>query len=215
MKIAVIGAGDVGGALGLRFAEVGHSVVYGVRNPTADAHRHLLRVANTSAAIVADAVAQADAVALSVPWGAVEQALADCGPLDGKILIDCTNPIREDFGGFAIGQTTSGAEEIARMRPEAKVVKCFNTTGFENMRDPVYEDGSSVMFAASDHDDAREIAVGLAGQIGFDPIALGSLAMARQLEQLAWLWIHIAVKEGRGTGFGFALIEREQKGTTA
>src|SRR5262245_60524303 len=138
MKIAVIGMGNVGGALGRRWAAGGHNVVFGVRDPDAAKHQSEAKTAGGRAAGVRDAVAGAEVVALTVPWGAVPDALKSAGDLSGKVLLDCTNPLTSDLSALQLGTTTSAGEEVAKQAPGAKVVKIFNTTGAGNMADTNY-----------------------------------------------------------------------------
>src|ERR1700719_580929 len=119
MNIAVIGAGNVGGTLGTRWAKLGHQVAFGVRNPADPKIQKLLSAAGAKvhAASPAEAVATATVVALTVPWDAVQSAVQSAGDLSGKVLIDATNPVllgAEGLSmGLAVGHTTSGAEQIA------------------------------------------------------------------------------------------------------
>jgi predicted dinucleotide-binding enzyme len=125
--------------------------------------------------------------------------------LVGKILLDCTNPLEKDLSGLAVGQTTSGAELVASWAPGARVVKAFNTTGFENMANPDFGGRVATMLIAGDDEAANVIASELARRIGFDPIVAGPLAMARLLEPLALLWIKLAVVQGHGARIAFQL----------
>jgi predicted dinucleotide-binding enzyme len=207
MKVAIVGAGQVGSALGNRLAAKGHDISFGVRNDK-DSKYDTLR-SRTKLTTPAAAVKDADAVILATPWTAARKAVDECGGLSGKILIDCTNPIKSDFTGLEVGHTTSGAEMIAGWAPDAKVVKCFNHTGAENMNNPDF--GGTlrpVMFAAGDDDAALQMTVKLAQDVGFDAVGLKGLRLARQLEQLAWLWIDLAIKQGQGRDIAFALLRR-------
>jgi predicted dinucleotide-binding enzyme len=201
MHIAVIGAGSVGTTLAQAFARAGHDVVMGVRDSSA-------QKAGLPGASVADAAAGAEIVVLATPWEGTRQAITACGDLTGKIVVDCTNPIKADFSGLEIGHTTSGAEVVAAWSGQGKVVKCFNTTGFDNMANPGFPGGKAAAFAAGNDREAVAKVVRLANEIGFDAIDAGPLVIARQLEQLAWLWIHLAIKQGMGREFAFGLLRR-------
>src|SRR5262245_23088418 len=147
MRIAIIGAGNVGGTLGAAWAKRGHDVFFGVRDPADAKLKELLgRVgAKARAARVGDAVAPAEVVALTVPWPAAQDALRAAGDLVGKILLDCTNPLTPDLSGLTVGHTTSGAEQVAAWAAGARVVKIFNATGYPNMETPEYGEGRSMM----------------------------------------------------------------------
>ena len=196
MKIAVIGAGNVGTTLGHGWSQKGHEVKYGSRRPERDQLS------------VPDAAAFGEVVVLTVPWPAAHEALRNCGNLTGKVLLDCTNPLTADLN-LAIGQTTSGGEMVATWASGARVVKIFNTTGYSNMANPRYPEGAVTMIYAGDDAEAKKIAAQLAADLGFDPIDGGPLIKARLLEPLAALWIHLAVFQGLGTDFAFRLVKRK------
>jgi hypothetical protein len=126
--------------------------------------------------------------------------------LQGKILIDATNPLGMTEKGLALatGFSTSGAEKKAALAPAARLVKCFNQTGFGNMAEP----RQSVMFVCGDDASANETVRQLAAEIGFDAIAIGALDKARLLEPLAMLWIHLSMATPLHRDFAFGLLRR-------
>jgi predicted dinucleotide-binding enzyme len=212
MRIAVIGSGNVGGTLGLSWARHGHEVMFGVRDPLSPRVTELLAATGpgpgASAERVARAAAFGDVVALATPWNATADAVREAGNLAGKIVLDCTNPLKEDLSGLVVGPTTSGAEQVASWAPGSRVVKVFNTTGFENMANPTFGAQAATMFLAGDDGDAKAVAAQLAREMGFGPVDAGPLSRARLLEPLALLWIDLAVKQGFGTGIAFQLLRR-------
>src|SRR5207248_6974415 len=149
-----------------------------------------------------------EVIVLSVPWPAAHEALRNCGDLTGKVLLDCTNPLTADLN-LDIGQTTSGGEMVGTWASGARVVKIFNTTGYNNMANPRYPEGAATMLYAGDDPEAKQIAAQLAADLGFDPIDAGRLIEARLLEPLAALWIHLAVFQRLGTNFAFRLMRAE------
>jgi hypothetical protein len=203
MRLGIIGAGHVGGALGRLFEAQGHDVRFGVRDPNKQAAGGLPR--NRSGSI-ADVAAFGDVIILAIPWNAVNDALAATGPLTGKTVIDCINPLLPDLSGLALGTTTSAAEEIAKLIPEAKVVKCFNTLGYTNIANPVFGDQAASMFLAGDDAGAKLIVSELGNQLGFDMVDAGPLAQARWLEAMAILWITMALKYGGSQRSAFKLL---------
>lgn len=217
MKIAIIGAGNVGGALGKAWAKAGHSIVFGVRNPGHGKTQPPLAMIGpaASSAAIPDAVRQADVIVLATPWAAVAEVIPVMGSLKGKVLIDCTNPLSLQGDGslsLSVGFTTSGAEEIERMAPGAHVAKAFNTYGFENFENSAYPNDAHlkpVMFFCTDSDQARDTVVKLAKDLGFDPLDTGGLGMARSLEPLALMWIRLAIRSGRNPNFTWAVLRRE------
>jgi predicted dinucleotide-binding enzyme len=207
MRIAIIGAGNVGGTLGRAWAKAGYEVMFGVRDPSSRKVAALLATTGgrATAGPVAEAATFGTVVALCTPWDSTESAVRGSHDLAGKILLDCTNPLENDLSGLAVGRTTSGAELIASWAPGARVVKAFNTTGFENMADPDFGGRAATMFIGGDDAAANAIASELARAIGFDPVVAGPLAMSRLLEPLALLWIKLAVVQGYGTRIAFQL----------
>lgn len=208
MKIAIIGAGNVGGTLGTAWAAKGHDVVFGVRDPREAKVQELLRATGgkARAASVREAAAAAELVLLATPWGAAQDALRAAGDLKGKILVDATNPLKPDFSGLALGHTTSAGEEVARWAPGARVVKAFNTIGAQHMTDPRIAGQRPSMFVCGDDPAAKQTVAGLAEALGFEPVDAGPLTQARLLEPLAMLWISLAYAHGLGTNIGFRLL---------
>lgn len=202
LRIAVLGAGRVGQALGGRWAAAGHSVIYGVRDPGDDRHAGLGTVAG-----VGDAVLGADAVLVALPWPATQSVLEGTDFGDAVVL-DATNPLIDmaiEPRAIAAG---SGAALVREWSGSDRVVKAFNTTGAPNMVDPAYPGGTPVMPVAGDDDAARALALGLAADAGFDAVDAGPLAAAADLEHLAMLWIRLAFPMGNGPGIAFALLRR-------
>jgi predicted dinucleotide-binding enzyme len=216
MKIAIIGAGNVGGALGKAWAKAGHYIIFGVRNPGKGKTQPPLAEIGVGAIAMAlpDAARSSDIIVLATPWPAVADVIAALGDLKGKVLIDCTNPLSLNGDGslsLSHGSSTSGAEEIARLAPGARVAKAFNTYGFENFTNsnyPGYGDLKPVMFYCSDDDEAKVIVDQLAKDLGFDPVDTGGLGMARSLEPLALLWIRLSVRRDRNPNFTWGMLKR-------
>lgn len=209
MKIAIIGAGNVGGTLGRRWAAVGHDIVFGVRDPTREKYQGLVMQTAGRGRLAgnAEACAAADAVLLATPWSTTQAALAECGPLAGRVLIDATNPLGADLK-LVIGHLDSGAEQVQRWAAGARVVKAFNTTGFNIMDDPVVGGRHAAMFIAGDDAAPKSVVADLASAIGFEAIDAGALESARMLEPLAQLWIHCAYRQGLTRDYAFHLIRR-------
>ena len=198
MNIAIIGPGNVGTALGERFSKNGHEVTYGARDPAEHA----------GSVSVAEAAKKADIVALTVPWAAAKDAIEQAGGLDGKIVIDATNPLKPQLAGLELGTDTSAGETIQKWAPKAKVVKAFNTIGFNIMQDTSFKDGKPVLFYCGNDADAKKTVHQLAEQMGFDPVDAGSIEQCRVLEPFAMLWISLAYQAGLGRDFAFRIIRR-------
>jgi len=212
MKIAIIGAGNVGGTLGARWARKGHIVTFGARNPGDEKLKKLLNNAGSTAraATIGEAVKDASVVVLATPWEGAQSALQAAGSLNGKILIDATNPVTVGPEGLrlVLGRTTSAGEQVASWATGARVVKAFNTTGAKNMADPKLGSQSASMFVCGDDAEARSTAMKLAEELGFEAVDCGPLFAARYLEPMAMLWIHLCVGLGRGPDFAFKIVKR-------
>lgn len=209
MTISMIGTGNVGGVLGRRWAQLGHTVVFGTRDPSSDRVQALLDAAgpNASATKPPKAVDGADVVVLATPWTVTEQIVRSLPLPDGVILVDCTNPLAPGFT-LTVGHDTSGGEQVARWAGGARVVKAFNTTGSKNMADPVYPGGRLTLFLCGDDAEAKRVVAGLGEALGFDVIDTGPLTRSRLLEPLAALWVTLAYTQGLGPDFGLAVLRR-------
>lgn len=201
MRIAVIGAGNVGSTLGHAWQRHGHEITYGVRNPDDGRYVDLGAAVTDNAAAAADA----DVVALCTPWQATQTAVSTCGDLTGKVLIDCTNPLTPDVTALELGHTTSGAEQVAAWAPGARVCKAMNQIGAPMMDLPALP-ASPVMFVCGDDSDAKDVAAQLIRELGFETLDAGDLTAARLLEPLALLWIHMALRRGLGTGWALGVL---------
>jgi predicted dinucleotide-binding enzyme len=210
MRIGIIGAGNVGGTLGRRWAAKGHEVTFGVRNSGDEKTRDLVRAAgpNARAGTVREAAAFGEVVVLATPWPATEAAVQESGDLAGKVVIDCTNPLKPDLSGLEVGLTASGAELVAGWAAGARVFKAFNTTGANVMADPVIGGLRTVMFVCGDDPVGKAVVLKLAEDVGFEAVDAGGLAQARLLEPWAMLWIHLAFHGDAGREFGFARVRR-------
>ncbi|MBK7875262.1 MAG: NADPH-dependent F420 reductase [Planctomycetes bacterium] len=208
MKIAILGAGNVGAALARAWTRSNHEVVFGVREPSSAKTLAALKPLGTSAraASLADAVRGADVVVLATPWDATQAALAAAGSLVGKVVVDCTNPLKSDLSGLAVGHTSSGGELVAGWAPGASVFKAFNQTGAENMAAATRFAAAPVMFVCGDDEAKKPVVLQLARDAGFEAVDAGKLQIARLLEPLAMLWIHLAYPMKHGRDFAFALV---------
>jgi predicted dinucleotide-binding enzyme len=188
--IAFIGTGNVSGALGPRVAALGHTVVYGSRDPqSADALSLVERTgAGASAVSPAEAASRGAIVVLAVPWSVVEDVVLGLGDLDGKILVDPTNPrITAPDGLRDYALETSNAERIQQLAPGAKVVKAFSTLGAETMADPSLAGGPVTIPIVGDDRAAKAAVAELARAVGLEGIDVGPLRHARIIEGLHYL----------------------------
>lgn len=205
MDVAIIGAGSVGSALAGSLTRAGHAVT--ITAPTDErAERAAERAGATAAASTAEAIAAADAVVLAVPNAAIDGLLAEIAPaVSGKILIDLTNRISRDDPA-AVLDGTSNAERIQALAPGARVVKAFNYAFAARMAEPAVDGIPLDGFVAGDDEAAKARVLDLIGSIGFRPIDVGSLAMARALEALASLIVSLRIRNGWSGRNGWKLI---------
>jgi len=210
MRIGIIGSGSVGGTLGQRWSRAGHTVIFGSRRPEAEGIRNLVAAAgpNASSLTLPETARTGEVLLLATPWAATREAVQGLGDLAGKILLDATNPILPDFAGLEFGATTSGGEQIALWARGARVVKIFNSVGFNVMSDPVFGTDRAVLFYCGDDAAAKQTAGLLAGELGFEAVDAGDLKQARYLEPFAMLWISLALVQGLGREIGFKLLRR-------
>jgi len=209
MNIGILGSGNVGGTLGERWAKLGHQVVFGTRDPNGGEIRDLVQRsgATARAATPAEAAKASEVVVVTLPWEAVHIVIPSLD-LRGKIVFDCTNPLRPGLTGLSVSGDTSAGEQIAQLAAGASVVKIFNNTGANNMADPAYPGGPSAMFYCGGDARAKAAAKQLAAQLGFDPVDAGPIENARLLEPLAMLWIWLAYPGGLGREIAFRIERR-------
>ena len=211
MQIAILGAGNVGGALGRAWARRGHTVTYGVPTPSDAKYADVLAATpNARMATVADAVQGAEAIVLAVPFDAVPTALANAGDLADRIVIDATNPLRMGNAGLelSVGLTSSGGEQVAALAPGAAVFKTLNQIGFEAMADPSVFRLKPVMFVAGNDEARKPTVMQLVTELGFEAVNAGGLAVSRLLEPFAMLWIHMALNRKIGRDRAFVYLQR-------
>lgn len=209
MKIGIIGTGRMGGTLGRLWANVGHQVYFGSRDPAKAQTLVLTLQTQTSAGhlfggSIREAAAFGDVVLVASVWAGVADALAAAGALDGKVLIDCTLPLvnRE----LAVAADSSGAQEIAKLAPGSRVVKAFNTMHYEQFAHPIIDGQAISLFYCGDDAAAKATVAQLGADLGLDPVDAGPLFVARFLEGMGYLWIFMSVVSGYGEGIGFRLL---------
>jgi predicted dinucleotide-binding enzyme len=209
MKVTVIGAGNMGSAFVKQLTRAGHQVSVTARDGNKAAQ---VAAANPGAKAVdvANSAADADAVVLATGYADATAALKAVGNLQGKVVIDITNPLTADYMGLTLGHSTSAAEEIAKAVPGAEVVKAFNTVFAQVLAEGAdFGKGQKVsVFVASDSARAKQTAAALAESIGFDVVDAGGLKNARYLEPLAGLNIYLGYGAGLGTGIAPTWIRK-------
>jgi predicted dinucleotide-binding enzyme len=206
MNIGIIGAGNLGTGLAKQLVKKGHAVMLSFSRELAK-----LRSAADSLGVKAgtpiETTAFADVMVLATPWNATTDALKQIGPVRGsKIIWDCTNALKPDMSGLAIGTTTSGAEEIAKLAPWANVVKAIPPFA-EVLHSPstLVCGVRSCVFLCGDDLQARKVIASLVEDIGAAPVDAGPLNLARYAEPAAMLLVQLAYAQGFGPRIGLAL----------
>lgn len=200
MNITIIGAGNMGSALTQLLTRAGHNVRLTARNMS---RAEAVAAANprTVAVPAKEALGDSSVVVVATGYADAIAALRSVGSLGGKVVIDITNPLSEDFMSLTVGHATSAAEEIAKAIPGAEVVKAFNTLFAQVLADaPAFAHGEiAPVFYASDSERAKQTAKALIESSGFRPVDAGGLRNARYLEPLAGLNIYFGYGAGLGT----------------
>ena len=210
--IAVIGTGQVAGALGPEFAALGHTIVYGSRDPTRDEVGALVERtgASASATTPAESVIGADIVVMAVPGTAVETVTKSLGDLSGKIIIDPTNAVdRSADGHLQLVYATSAAEIIQDAAPGAHVVKAFNTLNWRTMVEPDSAGGPVSIPLVGDSAAAKATVAALVEGMGLEAIDLGPLRHARHVEGMLLMWIYNRYAGGGGAAFDYHLRKQQ------
>lgn len=206
MKVAIIGAGNVGTALATSLSRAGHEVIIASRDPedaAAAAAASGARIAATNAAAAAEAAVVIPAVYFpNIPEVAAEIAEAAAG----KPVIDVTNRVTFGPSGPEIDTTSSNAEELATLLPNSSVVKAFNTLFASSQVDPIADGVQLDGFVAGDDDVAKATVLELARTIGLRPIDVGPLSRARQLEGLAFLNMALNIANDGSWQSGWKLV---------
>jgi predicted dinucleotide-binding enzyme len=205
MQIAIIGTGNVGGALASKWARAGHNILLGVRDPENFKGKELLANPHTSVHSIEQAVSHANVVLLATPAPAAAAVAQSLGNTTGKIIIDSMNIVM----GRGPEGFSNTADCILTNTTSRSVIKCFNTTGYNNMADTIYSDVAIDMFMAGDDKEAKSIVRQLALDAGFaDCYDVGGNDKFQMMEQFAFFWINLAMMQGQGRNIAFKLLKR-------
>lgn len=203
MHVTIVGTGNMGRAIATRLVRGGHSVLLlGTERPVADSVVAELG-GGARAGVVGDAI-EGDVVVLAVWYGVAREVVERYGSqLDGKVVVEISNPIDLDTFEPIVPSAGSGAEEVAAAAPSARVVKAFNTTFAGTLVEGEVSGHKLDVLLASDDEDAKRTVASLVESSGLRAVDAGPLRRARQLEALGYL--HMSVQEGLGTGYGSAV----------
>jgi predicted dinucleotide-binding enzyme len=207
MRIGILGSGLMGGKLGTIFARAGHDVVFSYSRDRTKLEQ-LARDAGHAAraGTPREAAEHADVVLVAVHWSRVDDVLGQAGDLSGKIIVTCSLPMNSDDSGLAIGHTTSGAEELAKKVPTSVVVSALGSVpsevffGVFEARD----DGPRPSLAyCGDDDRAKQVAAQLIHDVGFEPVDVGDLRVARYIEPFTLLMGKLAYEGDDGPAVAY------------
>jgi len=211
MRIGILGSGLMGGKLGTLFARAGHEVVFSYARSTKKLEK-LARDArgNARAGTVEEAARGADVVLFAVHWSRMEDVLKRAGAMSGKVIVTCSLPMNLKDTKLVVAHTSSGAEDLARKVPRARVVSAFGTVPSEVLF-PVFESKRKTkrpsLVYCGDDEAAKRIAAKLIRDVGFEPEDAGPLRTARFMEPFALLIGELAYEGAGGTELAYR-IER-------
>ena len=205
MKIAIIGTGNVGGALATSWAKSGHTILLGVRNVQEFKGKELLKNPNTTAHSVQEATRMAEVILISTPAPTTIEVVQSLGDTTGKIIIDAMNTV---MGRGAEGYASTTPAILAHTQTK-EVVKCFNTTGANNLANPMYGEIVLDAFVCGDSTKGKEMDKKLAFDAGFaECYDVGGNDRFELMEQFAFFWINLAMFQKQGREIGFKLLKR-------
>ncbi len=205
MNIAIIGTGNVGWALATKWSKAWHHIFLGVKDEYNFKGKHLLNNPNTHVSSIHDAVKRAEVILLATPAPAAIQVTKSLGDTSDKIIIDVMNIVMNRGPEWF----TNTTDAILANTQTQDVVKCFNTTGYNNMENPVYGQTVLDVFVAGDSQKAKQIAMQLAKDAGFaECYDVGGNDKFELMEQFAWFWINLAMFQGQGREIWFKLLKR-------
>jgi 8-hydroxy-5-deazaflavin:NADPH oxidoreductase len=204
MTVAIIGSGNVGGALAQNWVKAGHTVLIGAQFPLSEKNITLAtKIGEDRFTNIKNAVKQAEVILIATPPTAIFEVINEMGDVSGKVIIDASNSVRDKPEPYPT------VFHALADKTNADVVKCFNSTGFENMLNPVYNGTGIDMFMAGDSEKAKEIAKKLALDAGFgDCIDFGKADKVELLEKFALSWINLAIMQGHGRDMAFKVLRR-------
>ena len=201
MRVGILGSGLMGGKLGTLFARAGHQVVFSYSRSSKKLEK-IAREAGTNAraGTPEEAARDADALLLAVHWSRVDEVLRQAGDVSGKVVVSCSLPMNADDTDLVVGRTSSGAEELARKVPRARIVAAFGTVPSEVLFG-VFEARNRAprpsLVYCGEEAEAKKVAAALIHDVGFDPVDAGPLRVARYAEPFALLVGQLAY-EGDG-----------------
>ncbi|MBA2284225.1 MAG: NAD(P)-binding domain-containing protein [Ktedonobacteraceae bacterium] len=204
IKIVVLGAGNIGGTLGRKWVTAGEQVIFGVNNPNGENARKLRSNLGDHATIQTTAEALAtnpDVVVLAIPGPAMDATIAQYAKqLDGKIIIDTANKMGAN--------THNSFAALQQHAPHASIYRAFNTLGWENFADALFDDTPADLFYCGTDGDARATVEQLISDVGLRPVSLGNTEQVGVVDSLLGLWFALAVGQKKGRHLAFKMLAR-------
>lgn len=204
MNIAIIGSGNVGGALAQQWMKAGHTVTIGAKFPLSDKNIKLSKdIGEEKFVSVEKAVELSEVILLAIPPVAIFEVMEQMGDLSNKVVIDASNSVMKGPDPYKT------VFHCLLDKTNGEIVKCFNSTGYENILNPVYEGQGIDMFMAGDSEKAKAVAKQLALDCGFGScIDFGKSDKVELLEKFALSWINLAIMQGHGRNMAFRVVRR-------
>jgi predicted dinucleotide-binding enzyme len=201
MRVGILGSGLMGGKLGTIFARAGHQVIFSYARRKEKLKRLAREAHDARPGTPREAAQEADALLLAVHWSRIEDVLNQAGDLSGKVIVSCSLPMNADNTELAVAHTSSGAEELAKRLPNARVVSAFNTVPSEVLFG-VYEARRKAkrpsLVYCGDDESGKTVAAELIRDAGFDPVDVGPLRIARYSEPFGLLIAQLAYEGNEG-----------------
>lgn len=201
MKLGLVGAGNIGGTLGKKWAVKNHEVFFGVRNPQKETLVSEMQSVdgNIKLGLAADAIAASEVIVFAVPGASVEQLVSEnAESLAGKIVIDASNNMR--------GDSRNSLSYIAQKVPTARLFRAFSSLGWENFENPEFAGVKADLFYCGD-EDARATVEALIFDIGLEPVYLGGTDQAGLVEGMTDMWFTLALRQKMGRRIAFKLLK--------
>lgn len=202
--IAVLGLGNVGLALAIGWQKAGHTILPVARNADSGKTQTALAALGLDRTYtLSEAKEKADVILIAIPADAMTSVAEELAGYTG-IVIDATNSVKPRADGFP---TAWHYLDATLHLP--KLIKCFNSTGAENMANPVYHGSGTTMLLAGHNDEAKLVVQSLALDLGFgECLDLGGADQVVLLEAFAKVWINLAIMKGQGRNIGWQLQRR-------
>jgi len=216
LRIAVLGAGDVGATLGRKWLAAGHSVIFGVREVSSDKISRLRAELGELLQVrsMAEAIAGSDVVVLAVTGSAVAEVVSgNAGLLNGKIVIDAANQRvkgqAEETGQWGERKTLNSLDVLQKHAPNAAVFRAFNSYSWEIFADPAFGDERADLFYAGPAGAGQATVEQLISDIGVHPVRVGGLEQVETVDNVLALWASLALFAGKGRDkIAFKVLER-------